>query len=103
MYWSPITYVVSMLSNPIEFALTPRSQTFTLPVSLIQGFLAALVYHVLITVVLGSDIASAILCWALSNAVYALSVESTDILTSLKAIFLFNAIYVILYSPRAYQ
>jgi len=94
MQWSPISYVVSRLSNPIEFIVTPNSQTFTPPIFLIQGCVAALVHHFLITVALGSDIASSLICWALSNAVYILSAGPKNILTFLQGLLLFNAIYV---------
>jgi len=97
MPWSPVAYVLFVLSNPIEFAGTPNLQ-ITLPVFLTQGCIAALVHHIVITVGLSSDIVCAIVYWILSNLVYALLVESTNTLASLKGLLLFNAIYVVLYS-----
>ena len=102
MPWSPVAYVLFVLSNPIEFAGTPNLQ-ITLPVFLTQGCIAALVHHIVITVGLSSDIVCAIVYWILSNLVYALLVESTNTLASLKGLLLFNAIYVVLSSVGAYQ
>ena len=90
--------MASMLPTKIEFALH-----FSLPGFLVQGVVAAVIHHVLITVGLSSDIAFSILCWTLSNVVYVLSTQFTDIFTTLKGLLLFDAIYVIIDLLRVYQ
>jgi hypothetical protein len=69
-----------------------------LPVFFVQGWIAAAVHHIFVTVALGSDIALFIVVWALSNLVYILLIEAAHSIAALKGILLFNATYVIIFA-----
>jgi len=96
--WDPITQFVSVLSKTVQFHVTP-ALGIKLPAVFVQGWVAAMIHHVLITVALGSDITFSIVEWALSNLVCILFTDATHPFATLNGILLFNATYVTIFAP----
>jgi hypothetical protein len=76
----------------VQLNVTPGLRT-QIPGFLVQGWIAAMVHHIFVTIALGSDITFSIVDWTLSNLVYILYP-----FTALNGILLFNATYVIIYA-----
>lgn len=70
-----------------------------IPGFLVQGWIAAMVHHIFVTIAVGSDITFSIVDWTLSNLVYILLNEVAHPFAALSGILLFNATYVAIFAP----